>query len=312
MPDLAASGSDRRDQGHPRRERAIARLAGRQHGALSYRQLTTAGLSKHAIHRRIASGRLHPLHRGVYALGHLSLSADSRRMAAVLACGDGAVVSHRDAAALWAIRPSSAGRIHVTAPVRGRCGPPGVGLHCVRALHPDDRAQCDGIPLTSVARTLLDLAELLEPGQLERAVEQAERLRIFDLRAVDRLRARSRGRHGLKPLAAVLSRQAAPPPDTWSELEQRFFELCREGGLPLPALNVVVEGYVVGAFWADVRLIVELDGYQFHASLGPRARPARDVHLQLAGYRVLRFTYRRLATEPQVVIELVRAALTAQ
>lgn len=310
MPDVNVVRTDRGDQGHARRERALAELAGRQHGVLAYAQLRAAGVSRQAIYRRVETGRLHRLHRGVYAVGHLAQSADSRRVAAVFACGPHALLSHVDAAALWALRRSDAGKIHVTVCASGRRSPAGVVLHCACALHPEDRAEIDGIPVTSLARTLFDLTELLPVGQSERAFEQAERLGIFDLRALERLRERSRGRHGLKPVTAILVRQSGPPPDTWSELERRFFELCRKAGLPLPALNAVVEGYVVDAHWPSARLIVELDGYSFHAPDSSYERDrVRDVELHLAGYTVLRFTYRRIAKEPQRVVGIVRRAL---
>jgi predicted transcriptional regulator of viral defense system len=168
-------------------ERAIADLAAQQHGVVSRRQLLALGFGRRAIDRRIGSGRLHPVHRGVYAAGHPGLSAHGRWLAAVLAFGPGATLSHRSAAALWGFLRVAAAPVDVTiAEARGR-GRPGIRLHRVRELHADDRTCHDSIPVTAVARTLLDLAEELHPRRLERAFEEAERLSLLDLTALREL-----------------------------------------------------------------------------------------------------------------------------
>ena len=150
------------------------------------------GLGRGALDHRVATGRLRVLYPGVYAVGHRVLTELGRWLAAVKACGPGSVLSHTSGAALSDLRRSSSPIVHVTTPNRG--SPRGIRVHRVRSLHPDDVAVIDGVPVTSVARTLLDLADVLQPRQLIRAIEQAERLQIFDLRAVERLLARSRGR----------------------------------------------------------------------------------------------------------------------
>src|SRR3954454_17033713 len=181
----------------------IAELALSQHGAVAHRQLVGGGLRAGAIQRLIDAGWLHPLHKGVYAVGHRGVSWLGRCMAAVLACGVGALLSHQPAAGLWEVRRSSRAALHVTVP-RPRKGPRALHVHHVRSLHPDDVAEIDGIPVTSLARTLLDCAEVLPLRQVIRMIEEAERREIFDVQAVEQLLARSHGRHGVKPLRSAL------------------------------------------------------------------------------------------------------------
>jgi hypothetical protein len=234
-------------------------------------------------------------------------------MAAVLACGDGALLSHRSAAALWGLLPGGGARAEVTVIASGRRGPPGMTVHQVRRLHPEDHAVVEGIPITSVARTLLDLAEVVSLRRVENAFEAAERLRLFDLVALTRLTDRSAGRHGLKPVRHVMSSWGGWVEDTRSPLEGQFAEFCRDTGLPMPAFNTVVEGYVVDALWADARLVVELDSYGFHRSRSAfESDRERDAALQLAGYRVIRVTSRRLSREPEAVERTIRSLLGRQ
>src|SRR5207302_645130 len=266
-----------------------------QHGVVAHRQLVELGLGRKAIQYRLAAGRLHRLHLGVYAVGHPRVTGPGRWMAAVLACGDGALLSHRSAGALWGIGSGAGSRVDVTAIGRSRRGHPGITLHQVRGLHPDDRARRDGVPVTSLARTILDLAEVLNRSQLARAFEEAERLQLLDVRAIRRLCERSAGRRGLGPLGNLLSNHMRPLPETRSELERLFVDLCRAAALPPPALNVSVAGFEVDAVWQDRGLVVELDGFAFHRTRAAFERDrARDATLQLAGYRVLRLTARRL------------------
>jgi hypothetical protein len=176
-------------------------------------------------------------------------------------------------------------------------------------MHPHDLAVRDGIPVTSVAHTLLDLAEIVDRRGLERIFEEAERRRLLDLRAVEQACARGHGRRGLKPILAHL-RTLGPAPQTRSELERRFVALCRELALPPPDVNALVAGFEVDAVWNDRGLVVELDGYEYHGTrLAFERDRARDAALQVAGYRVVRVTYRRLAEEPETVAETVRGLL---
>jgi hypothetical protein len=258
-------------------------------------------------------GRLHRVHVGVYAVGHRKLSAHGHRMAAVLACGPGAVFSHRAGAALWGLRASARPRIDVTVGRGGRGGP-GIDVHRVRALHPDDRTVHDGIPVTTVARTLLDLAEVLRANEVERAFDEAERLRLLDMRALAAVCERATGRHGLRVLRPLLADARPSVAETRSPLERVFLSFCRDHGLPLPAVNVLAAGFTVDALWPKQRLVVELDSYEFHGrSRGAFERDrARDAALQLAGYRVVRITWRRLTREPEAVAATIRALLDAR
>jgi hypothetical protein len=165
---------------------------------------------------------------------------------------------------LLGIAPSYASRIDVTASGRSRHGQQGIAFHRVRALHPADRTIKDGIPVTTVARTLLDLAEVVPYRRLERAFEAAERLELLDLSVLHAVFQRNVGRRGLKPLKALLAEHQGPAPVTRSELERRFIDLCRESDLPVPALNRIVSGLEVDAIWPEQKLVVELDGYAFH------------------------------------------------
>jgi len=228
-------------------------------------------------------------------------------MAAVLACGPGALASHRDAGAVWGVRAACSGAVNVIGKGRSRRG---IRVHRARQLHEEDRAVHDGIPVTSLARTLLDLAEVVSRRELERAVEHAERLRLFDLSAIERLLARSHGRRGQSVLQAVIDDWLPGAETTRSGLERRFLALCRDAGLPLPVVNAVVEGYEVDAFWPNKKLVVELDSRTYHHT--PTAFEQdriRDAALQLAGHRVLRITDRRLTREPVTTAEAVRLLL---
>ena len=290
----------------------VAELAQTQHGVVAHRQLLALGLGADAVQHRVTVGRLHTVHIGVYAVGHRLLSGHGRWMAAVLAAGSTAMLSHRAAAALWQLLSSAAPRLDVTVPGTSRRGPAGVTVHRTRRLHPEDRAECEGIPVTSAARTLLDLAGMVRRRELERAVEAAERLGIFDFRSVDRLVDRSAGRRGRRALRSVLL-DYREPSFTRSELERRFVRLCRAAGLRAPATNLWIAGGEADVAWPDHRLVVELDGHAFHATRAAFERDRkRDAELQLAGYRVLRVTHRRLEREPEELVAAIQALLCDQ
>ena len=229
-------------------------------------------------------------------------------MAAVLACGRQSLLSHRTAAALWDMAPTSTSLVEVTAP-RGRTAQRGIRLHRVRRLADADRTTHDRMPVTTVARTLFDLAEVVDSTKLERAFERAERLELLDVAAVEDVCRRNRGRRALRHLTALLP-SLAPTPRTRSELERDFLDFCRAQGLPEPEANVLVAGFEVDALWREQRLVVELDGFEFHRTRAAFERDrARDAALQLAGYRVLRITWRRLRDEPREVAATIAALL---
>lgn len=298
---------------HPRdrrqlakRERELAKLASRQHGVLSRQQLLASGLGPRSITRRIEAGRLHPVHRGVYALGHNRLDQRGQWMAAVLAGGDGTVLSHRSAAALWGLM-RAATPIEITAP-RGRRRP-SIVVH-ESGLSPAERTARARIPVTTVARTLFDLAEVVDERRHERAWEEADRLGLLKMQAVEDVCARGHGRHAL-PLIRRLIESARLPETVCSPLEERFLEFCREREFPQPQTNVLVLGKEVDAYWPGARLVVESDGWSVHGHRAAFERDrARDAAMQVQGYRVLRVTDRRLTYEPNELAAELRALLT--
>lgn len=292
------------------RQRAVAELAGRQHGRVAHRQLIDLGMSPSGSHRWVLDGRLHREHLGVYVVGHRAKGHLGRWMGGVLACGPDAVLSHHNAAAQLGLRPMSNAVIHVTTTRRRR--PRGIAVHRVRHLHPDDVTVHEDMPVTSVARTSLDMAETLALRQLIRVLEQSERLGLFDLNAIDALMTRSHGRRGVKPLNQALEAINGEPPLTNSSWERDLLDFCDDYDIPRPELNVLVEGYLVDAFWRGPKVIVELDSWDHH-----RSRTAfeedreRDCVLDLAGYPVLRITWRRMDTQPHAVARQIKRRVGA-
>jgi very-short-patch-repair endonuclease len=281
----------------------IADLAGRQHGVVARRQLLRLGVGRRAIDRRIGQGRLHPLHPGVYAVGHRVLSQRGRWMAAVLSCGSGAVLSHQSAASLWSIRHTAKARIDVTAPRDLR---PRKGLHPHRAVLPADEITVhDGIPTTTPARTLLDLAAVVPRQTLERALDEAEVLRLPGPQSLlDRYPARK----GTKNLRTLLVDARSPTP-TRTELEDRFLTFLDDHRLPRPDINTIIEGYEVDAAWRAAKLIVELDGFATHGTRRAFERDRmRDRRLTTSGWRVIRLTCRQLG-EPAGLAQELRKLL---
>jgi very-short-patch-repair endonuclease len=231
-------------------------------------------------------------------------------MAAVLAWGEGALLSHRDAAALWGLRDTVRSAIDVTVTGTSRRSRPRITIHSAAAIHADDRSEVDGIPVTSVARTLLDLAEVVSADQLRLAYEEAEKRRILDFRAVGDVVHRSNGRRGLAALLALLDYDPTRAANAKSDLESMFLDLVRTAALPLPQLNAMVEGFEVDAYWPGARLVAELQSYEHHAHRQAFERDhSKLARLRLAGYEVLAFTHRQLRDEAEWVVEAVRAML---
>lgn len=292
----------------PPRDLAIRRLAERQHGVVSLPQLKRLGLGTDAVGKRVAAGRLTRIHRGVYAVGHGRLTKRGHWMAAVLAYGPQAALSHRSAAALRGIRPDNRPTSDVTLSSPSARPRPGIGVHRSTTLEPVDVTEVDGIPCTTLARTLLDLAEVIDRQGLERAVGQADVLRIFDLRAVEDVLSRADGRRGAGVLRDVLA-QYEGPTLTDRELEERFFALCREAGVPSPAVNVWITlddgiAYKADFLWRAARLIVETDGWGAHGTRQAFENDRRrDRRLSVAGWTVVRFTWRDVEREPEEVTE---------
>ena len=276
----------------------IAAVAASQHGVIGHSQLAALGLSRESIQRRVRSGRLHRIHQGVYAVGHKRLTQRGRWMAAVLAGGEDAALSHRSAATLWGLLPASA-RIHVATPrdLRNRDG---IKFHS-QSLQLDEVTTHDGIPVTTVARTLLDIAAT-DPDQLERAFNEAEYRRLWDATGIRELLVRYPHRAGTPALRALV-----PTGITREELEHRFHALVEEHDLPRPLRNqpltIGSRTFYPDAMWPDAHLIVELDSRQAHdtTSRFPSDRE-RDRLLAIASWTVVRVTSMHLT--PQLAADL--------
>lgn len=279
-------------------DRAIGALAECQHGVVSRRQLLELGLDRGAIVHRLKLARLRPVHRGVYTIGHRLLTQDGRWMAAVLAYGPHAVLSHRAAAALWGMRGGT--RLEVTVPT-GLQGRDGIQVH--RAKFPaDERTTHRGIPTTTVPRTLLDLSAVVKRHEVRSALRKAEQLRLTDPLSLHDLTTRYPRRPGLKAIKALLEEASIGARIIRSELEERFQDFLIRIGLPLPQTNVVIEGYEVDCVWPEQRLIVELDGHATHSpTYAFELDRARDRRLEAAGWHVIRITWRQLELEADLV-----------
>lgn len=290
-------------------------LADGQYGVVARRQLVALGVDRAAIDRRLAAGLLIPLHRGVYAFGHRRLTLEGRWLAAVLAAGAGAVLSHRDAAALHGMRkaPESA-KVTVTTPARAR-STPALWVHGRRRLTDEDVTTVRGILATSPARTLVDLAPLLTAAQLQATLGEADRRGLLDPAAVHRALRRTKGRHGQghrRLLAALDAHEHHGATLLRSELEERFLDLASTAGLPRPRFNVRLAGFEVDALWAAERVVIEMDSWAHHSKRAAAARDREKTNrLQLAGYEVLRFMHGDLVHRPEHVAQTIRAALTA-
>ena len=268
-------------------------------------QLLALGLSASAIDRRVRAGRLHRIHVGVYAVGHTRLTRHGRFMAAILACGEGAVLSHRSASALWGLTREAPVRVDVTRIGAGGHKRPGITFHRTRRLPDHERTTVDGIPVTSVARTLLDLIDVMS---IDSPVAKADRRGVLDPAAVHRAIADNPGRRGTKRLLAAVD----APMLTRSELEEAFLALVRRAHLPIPLVNHRVAGIEVDFHWPDHRLVVETDGAAFHADRAAQERDReREALLARAGQRTHRFTHRQVLHDPREVEATLRALLGA-
>jgi very-short-patch-repair endonuclease len=261
---------------------AVADLAARQHGVVARAQLLALGLDAGAITYRVKAGRLHPVHRGVYAVGHRPPSPLATAMAAVLACGPDALLSHRSAGALWRILPRWPVRSDVTAPTSRRH--PGVHVH--RSPHADATTHY-GIRVTTPLRTLVDLADVLPPKRLTRALNEAQVQRLTTPQELATLLTRYPGRR----TAQLTPERGA----TKSDLEDDFTRFLKRHKLPLPERNQTIAGHEVDAVYRDHHLVIELDSRQFHAT--PQAFEQdrdRDADLLNAGFPTIRITHHRL------------------
>jgi very-short-patch-repair endonuclease len=279
----------------------VAWIAARQHGVISHAQLLDAGISRDGVKRRVAAGWLHRVHRGVFAVGHPGLAPRGRWAAAALSGGDDAALSHRSAAALWGIWRDG-DRPAITSNGIRRRGAPGTETHVGR-LRPGETIRVDGIRVTKVARTLLDLAEVLTQDQLVQAIDNATNNRQLRPTLMSSTIKEATGRRGLKPLKQALLITRPQDVLTRSELERRALKLISKARLPTPEVNVRLHGYEVDLLWRGQRLVAELDGREFH---DPERDTRRDNNLRRHGWTVARFTWRQVVNDPDWFIESLR------
>lgn len=291
-------------------ENRIGELAAGQHGVVTREQLLGAGLSERMVDWRLKTRRLRPLHSGVYLATPL-LPPRAREMAAVLAGGPGARASHRSAGWLWDLvaRPADSVPPELKVPPQRVVRRPGLVVYRGEDPKGEGVARVDGIPVTSPATTLVDLARVLPVRALEKAVARAERIGLVGSSGLDALIERHRGRRGIATLAAVMEQEGGPA-FTRSELEDRFVDQVRRFGLPAPQLNVPVMGFEVDCYWGMARLAVELDGERYHrAWLSQQNDRRRDAVLAAADIQVIRVTWRQLVREAEPTLVRIAQAL---
>jgi predicted transcriptional regulator of viral defense system/very-short-patch-repair endonuclease len=294
-------------------DRRIVEFAQRRHDIVTVEQLRSLGVTPSGVRTRHEARLLHLQYRGVYCVGRARPTREGRWLAAVLACGDGAVLSHRSAGALWGVVRTDRPRVDVTMPTRN--GPPAgrrIARHRPRRpLEPHEVTTLRGIRVTTVARTLLDLADELDERGLARAVERAEELRVFDLVAIEAIVAAHAGRRKTGRLVRALERYDPAP--TRSELERMFLALCAAEGIVRPRVNEVVAGLEVDFFWPGSGFAVEADGFATHGTRAAFERDRRrDGILALAGVTCRRFSHRQVRHELAFVAAVVRAGLSSR
>jgi len=283
----------------------IATLAGKQHGVVARPQLLAAGISASTIARWVEAGHLHRLHRGLYAVGHRSITREGRWLAAVLACGPRAALAGISAAHLlglirhWHIDP-----VHVCVSDLSKRSPRGVIVHRPRSLDPRDLTRCRGIPVTTATRTVFDLASMVTPKVLREAFEQGEYLELIDRPRLTALLDGASGRRGLGALRELAGAEAIPLSRTRSKLERLALSICRNHGLPIPGVNVPLLDYEVDLHWPQARFVVEADGGRHVGERRDRDN-ARDVTLARAGHLVRRYTDQALRDEDAVAAEIL-------
>lgn len=283
-------------------------VASEQHRMISTRQLRFAGLTDDAIRHGRRSGRLHPIHRGVYAVGHPQTSEVERLAAGVLAIGSGTTASH--AAGGWHLGLLSVAPvvIHVSIAGHRRCRP-GIVVHRCGSLPSRDRGRRDGIPVTSVARTILDIADLGDLRLLGEALNTARLKKLIQQSQLAELRSRTPGRHGWAAIDLLL-REEGSEGFSRSRAERAMKRLITRAGLPVPRRNVRVLGHELDFYWPELRLNVEVDGWQWHApGFRANADRDRDTHLAANGIQAIRFTRDQLRFTPQLVVARLAAAI---
>jgi len=296
------------DARNDKRNRRAWDLAGKQHGVVTRQQLMALGFGKRSIEHRVERGRLHMVAHGVYAVGWPELTQKRRWMAAVIACGDGAMLSHSSAAALWEIGKEQEDRIDVSVTRRCELRRPGLHVRGRPSLTLENVTAIDGIPVTAIVRTLLDLATELPPRRLERAVNEADKLDLIDPETLRSALDTYIGEPGVKALRKLLDKRTFRLSD--SDLEILFRPIAAVAGLPPPLTKQMVNGFEVDFFWPDLGLVVETDGLRYHRTPSTQSRDARrDRAHVLAGMTPLRFTHYEIRYErSRVREELTQAA----
>jgi hypothetical protein len=291
----------------PRKQSAslcIAYLAERQWGVISRTQALGCGLSNTGIWRWMKEGRLHRLHPGIYMVGHRRLGIQGRLVAALLHAGNGAALSHTTAAWWWGLLAAVPRRLHVSAPGRTRS----FRELCVHHPRRVDAVRHRGFPVTTVARTLLDISATLSFGDLRRALAEADHRRFLDPGAVREVI--GHGRPGSGSLRRALASHNPRLAKTLSVLEERFLALCETADIPQPEVNARVGGLMVDALWQDERVIAELDGHASHRTVAAIERDRdRELILRATGYRVLRYTWQQVTARPELVVVDLRREL---
>ena len=290
----------------PREQKATllaAWLAGGQWGVIGWDQLRGCGITRSVASRWRADGKLHVMHRAVFALGHPSVPIEGRLVAAILHAGDGAVLSHRTAAWWWGLIPEAPRVIDVSTPTRAR-STSGVRVHHPRHLESTRHRR---FPITTVSRTLLDLAARSTFGEVRQALAEADYKGLLDVEEIQAIA--GQGRRGSVKLRKALARHLPQLAHTRSKVEQRFLKLCERAGLPLPEMNVRIGRMTVDAVWREQRVAVELDVHDGHGSRAQIERDRRrDLHLRAAGYLVIRYTADQIGNDPdQVVADLLNS-----
>jgi hypothetical protein len=294
-------------------ERRIADLARVQHGVVCRKQLYALGVTKEEIDGRTRSGGLHLIHRGVYAVGHTAITLRGRWMAAVLASGDGAVLSHRSATALWGIWGSGAGEVHVTVPRKTRSR--GSVRRHFAFLPDDEKAVRDGIPVTSAARAVLDLAADKGEAAAEAALKEMEYAGIYGPVSLLALFDRYPRHRGTPVVLEALERVRADPGGRIrSPLEELFLPFLDAHHIPRPRCNAWLtvgdDRYQVDCLWPGARLIAELDGFKSHGTKRAfRKDRKRDRRLGAAGFHIVRITEDQVLDEPAEVAADLRTLL---
>lgn len=289
------------------RARRAWAIAASQHGVIALFQLLALGFTLEAVKHRVATGRLHPVHRGVYAVGRRELTRMGEWMAAVLACGESAALSHESAAAVWRLSREPGRTIHVSVARSSDPRHAGIAVHRRSALLADELTREDNVPVTTPLRTLIDLGTRLSSRALEAAINEADKLDLIDSASLRTAVEARRGQRGVRPLRDILERGEFVLTD--SELERRFLPIARRARLPAPMTQQHVNGFRVDFYWPELGLVVETDGLRYHRTPSEQARDrVRDQAHIAAGLTALRFTHWQVRHDPRHVERTLQRA----